>query len=302
MMRFAVLSDGSCDLGPELAAEKNVHVVPFWVTFDGTNYQKEIEELPVRDFYQMMVDDPHTFPKTAQPAIQDMVEAFLPYAKEKMPVLFLTITTKFSGTYNAALLAADMVREEVPDAEICVLNSCVNTVTQGLAVLEACRMRDAGYTLSECVERLQKMIPTGRILFTGGNYDDLVKGGRIGKLMAAMVMGLNIRPLIILKEGEIFPGGIARGRKRSLEKVLGLLPKYFKLHRDEDPKDYAYVIGYGYDREEAVDFREKMKECLKELGCEAEIRLCQIGAAISAHTGPYALGIGLMRKYDTFPA
>ena len=82
MMRFAVLSDGSCDLGPELAAEKNVHVVPFWVTFDGTNYQKEIEELPVRDFYQMMVDDPHTIPKTAQPAIQDMVEAFLPYAKE----------------------------------------------------------------------------------------------------------------------------------------------------------------------------------------------------------------------------
>ena len=68
MMRFAVLSDGSCDLGPELAAEKNVQVVPFWVTFDGTNYQKEIEELPVRDFYQMMVDDPHTFPKTAQPS------------------------------------------------------------------------------------------------------------------------------------------------------------------------------------------------------------------------------------------
>ena len=54
-MSYQIISDGSCDLGEERAEELGVRVVPFYVSFDGETYQKEIEEVAVRDFYQEMV-------------------------------------------------------------------------------------------------------------------------------------------------------------------------------------------------------------------------------------------------------
>ena len=53
---YHIISDGSCDLAPELAAEKNITVVPFYVSFDDEHYLKENVEIGIRDFYQQMVD------------------------------------------------------------------------------------------------------------------------------------------------------------------------------------------------------------------------------------------------------
>ena len=50
--QFQIISDGSCDLPPELAAEKQIRVIPFYVSFDGKNYQKEQEEICIREFYR----------------------------------------------------------------------------------------------------------------------------------------------------------------------------------------------------------------------------------------------------------
>ena len=75
---------------------------------------------------------------------------------------------------------ARLLREDYPDAEITVINTMVNTVLQGLMVLEACNMRDAGVGYAEAVERLYEIRPTGRIFFTIGSIDYLAHGGRIG--------------------------------------------------------------------------------------------------------------------------
>ena len=64
----------------------------------------------------------------------------------------------------------------------------------------------------------------------------------------------------------------------------------------DDPRDYRYVVGYGYDIDEAKVFRDKMLAMLKELcGLEA-LEVCQIGATIGVHTGPYPIGIGLLKR------
>ena len=91
-----------------------IQVVPFYVTFDGKTYQKEIEEISVREFYQEMVDDPDKFPKSSLPSVQDYVEAFTPYARDGKDIICLCITTKFSGSYNSAKTAADLLAEEYP--------------------------------------------------------------------------------------------------------------------------------------------------------------------------------------------
>ena len=72
--KVQIISDGSQDLSPELSKEKDIEVVPFYVSFDGEHYYKEIEEITVRDFYQQMVDHPDVFPKTSMPSVQDFYD------------------------------------------------------------------------------------------------------------------------------------------------------------------------------------------------------------------------------------
>ena len=75
---FHIISDGSCDLPTELVQEKNITVVPFYVSFDDTHSYKEKVDIAVRDFYQMMVDKKGVYPKSSMPSIEDYEEAFLP--------------------------------------------------------------------------------------------------------------------------------------------------------------------------------------------------------------------------------
>ena len=296
-MAYQIISDSSCDLTVELAKEKNIHVVPFYISFDQKTYFKENEELKVHEFYQKMIDNPDVFPKTSLPSVDDYVNAFTPYLKEGKDILCICITTKFSGSYNSANTAKDIVLEDYPDARIEVIDATVNTVLQGILVLEVVKMRDAGYSLEKSVETINRIKETGRIIFTVGNMDYLIHGGRVGKVMKVAINALKIRPMIILEEGEIFPFGVARSRGKSIQKVIDKVKSHFE-EIGESADDYEIVIGYGYDYDEAVAFREQLLESLKTYSQKEQIAICQIGAMIGVHTGPYPLGVGLLRKYN----
>lgn len=293
---YHIISDGSCDLPPELVQEKNITVVPFYVSFDEEHYLKEMEEIKVREFYQYMVDHPKVFPKSSMPSVQDYADAFLPFAKEGMPVICICITVKFSGSLQSAVNAREMILEEYPDARITVIDATVNTVLQGLYVLEAVRLRDSGVGYEEAVDRLEAIKGTGRIFFTIGDMEYLKHGGRIGKVASVAGSVLGIRPVITLKEGEIFASGIGRGRKKTMEKSMELLLAYLK-EQNADIGDYSLAVGFGYDYEEAEKFRDDALVTLKEKGYDiTELPIYQIGATIAVHTGPYPIGLGILEK------
>ena len=293
-MNYRIVSDGDCDLGPAIAREKDITVVPFYVSFDDTTYQKEIVEIGIRDFYERMVSDPATFPKSSMPSVQDYVDVFTPIVEAGEAIICMCITVKFSGSYQSAMTARDMVLEEHPDARITVMDTTMDTVLQGIYVLEAAKLRDAGVSYEEAVARLEAVKETGRIFFTVGSIDYLQHGGRIGKVAGVAVSVLGIKPLITLKEGEIFSSGIARGRKKSLDKVIALLKDYLK-EQNATPETYTIVVGYGYDIEEAEQFRKTVIAELSDLFGEYQIEKFQIGATISVHTGPYPLGVGVLK-------
>lgn len=295
---YHIISDGSCDLPIELAAEKNITVVPFYVSFDDANYLKENVEIGIRDFYQQMVDRKGVYPKSSMPSTQDYVDVFLPWAQEGIPIICICITTKFSGSMQSALNAREIVHETLPDARITVIDATVNTVLQGLYVLEAAALRDSGMEYEACVARLEEIKSTGRIFFTVGDMEYLKHGGRIGKVSAVAGSILGIRPVITLKEGEIFPSGIGRGRKRTTDKAISLLLEYL-AENGREIKKYSIAVGFGYDYEEAAAFKEHTLEVLREEGYDidaASIPIYQIGATISVHTGPYPLGFGIIEK------
>lgn len=296
---YQIISDGSCDLPPELTEAKKIEVVPFYVSFDDETFYREIAEMPIRDFYEKMVEHENVlFPKSSLPSIDDYLNIFKKYAIHDIPIICICITTKFSGSYQAAINAKNILLETYPDARVTVIDSMMDTVLQGLYVLEAAKLREQGLSYEQTIKRLLAIRESGRIFFTVGNVDYLKHGGRIGKLSSLAASLLGIRPLITLKEGEIFPSGIARSRKKSIEAVWNLLDNHIKTlqQQGEDMRDYIVTVGYGYDIPEAECFLSETKKRFQNVLDVDSIEMYQIGATIAVHTGPYPLGFGFLKK------
>ena len=168
MSKFRVITDGSGDLSPELIKERDITVVPFYVMLGSGDYLKQDADIGTPEFYEWMVSHPGVYPKSSTPSTQDYLKVFREVAEAGEQAICICITEKFSNSYQTARIALQLLREDYPDAKIAIYNSMVNTVLQGLYVLEACDLRDAGFELDEAVRRLEEIRPTGRIFFTIG--------------------------------------------------------------------------------------------------------------------------------------
>lgn len=295
MSDFKVVTDGSGDLSDELLRERNITVVPFFVQLGSGDYLTQHRDITETQFYEWMVANPKLFPKSSMPSTQSYVDVFKKAAQEGEELLCLCITKKFSNSYQTACIARQLVLEEYPDAKIVVKNTQVNTVLQGLVVLEACELRDAHIPLETASERLDEIIPTGRIFFTIGSLDYLAAGGRIGKLAGKVSGVLGIRPIITLKEGEIFSSGMVRGRAKSLDKVVDVAMDYVK-NTFKTADEFSAVVGYCYDKVEAEAFSERVEGLLSGLGLPVKAPCRIISSPIGVHTGPHALGFACVKK------
>ncbi len=115
-------------------------------------------------------------------------------------------------------------------------------------------------------------------------------------MMGTAASTLGIKPLIMLKEGEIFPTGITRSRKKGMVRLIEQAKAHFEKV-GESPDNYRIAVGYGYDYEEAVAFCGQLEDSLKVYSNYGKVDIFQIGATIGVHTGPYPIGIGLIKKY-----
>ena len=292
-MNFQIISDSACDLLPSFKEAHGIVTVPFYVSFDKKTFYKENVEFEHDKFYRKMEDE-HVIPVTSLPSVSDYMDAFLPFIEQKMPVICICITSKFSGSYNSACNAKNQLLETYPDAKLTVIDSTLNTVTQGLFVYEAVRMRDNGLPYGEAAARLEALKETGRIYFTVGSLEYLVKNGRIGKLAVIAGDKLGIKPLIIMKDGEISLGGITRSRVKTKKKILEQIQKYFE-ENNLSVSDYTFKVGTGFDYGEAESFTADLEELLHIRVSDIE---AVIGTTVGCHTGPHPIGIGFLKKYD----
>ncbi len=293
---FQILSDGSCDLTREQLSAAGLEIVPYYISFDGKTYRKEMKELDVHEFFSYCVEHPDIFPQTSMPTIQDYIEAFEPYLQRGIDVLCYCLTAKFSGSFASARNAADMMAEKYPNRTIRVVDSTLVTGLQGLLLLELSRYASEGHTLEETYARGEEIKADSAIYFTLENLAYLAHGGRIGKLVEMAAKSLDVRPLVRFGGGELNPVGVSLGRKRAYARMTELVRKAIREQK-LDLEHYTYAYGWGYSREEAEPFFDQVRELFRtELGRSPDFVEIQIGATIGVHTGPHPVGIGFIRK------
>ncbi len=291
---YKIVSDSACDLSKEYLEKHDVTIVPLSVSFDGEIYYRDGVDITRDQCYQKMVDDPKLFPKTSLPSVESYADVFRSFVEQGFPVVCFTITTLFSGSYNSAINAKSLVLEDYPDANICVIDSKQNTVTQALLIDQFVRMLEDGLSFEQAMSKLDALMASARIFFTVGSLDYLKMGGRIGKVATAATGKLGVKPVIIMKDGDIGLGGIGRNRNKLKASVLQVAKKYL----DENGKDNFIVsVGYGYDKEEGSQFMKEVESTLDvKLDFETNVA---IGIVSAVHTGPYPIGLGVIRKYET---
>ena len=303
-MNYKIISDGCCDLSKDIIEKYQLHIIPFYISFDDETYYKEIEEIGIRDVYERMVNNPHVYPKTSLPSVQNYIDAFMPYVNENVPVICICFTPSLSGSYNSACNAREIVCEEHPEAKITVINSEAATVSQGLMVIEAGRMCMDNVPYDTCVRILEEMKKKYISMKFAIWHIEQGKGERDYKNNIKLLDLTESTKIVIYHsalnvDGAIEASGIGRSRKKTVLKTISLMEGYFK-DKGESMEDYSFAVGYGYDMDEGRAFYDRAAEKIHASAADKDISFIQIGATIAVHTGPHAIGIGIIKQYEHF--
>lgn len=293
MKEYQIFSDSACDLPDSLINEHQIGLIPFYVSFDQETYYKESIDITKESFYETL-SAKHIFATTSLPSVQDYISAFRPALKAGNDIVCLCLTQKFSGSYQSAVNAKHILEEQFPNAAIHIIDSIQATGGQGILLLQMAEMKRAGHSITEVVDITNRLKTTARIMFTVDTLEYLAHGRRIGKVIALAKDMLDLKPLIQLKEAELIPYSNIRGRKKSLDKVFEMVEEYFKDY-NENPADYDFCIANTTTPADALVLQKHIE---KLIGRKMIYPIFQIGVTIGTYTGPGALGICFVKKYD----
>lgn len=293
MKEYQIFADSSCDLPASLLKEHDITLIPFYVTFDQDIYYKENEEITMKEFYERITSK-QVFSTTSLPSVQDYMSKFRTALKDGNDIICLCLTQRFSGSYQSAVNAKQILEEQYPEANIQIIDSIQATGGEGILLMQIAYMKKAGYSLEQVVDKLNLLKPTTRIMFTVDTLEYLAKGRRIGKAASLAGNMLDLKPLIQLKEAELIPYSNVRGRKKSLEKLVDMMEEYFS-ESGEKKEDYDFCIANATTDQDALYLQTRVEEFI---GHKITNPIFQIGVTIGTYTGPGGIGICFVKKYN----
>ncbi len=277
MSTFKIVTDTTCDLPNDYYIEHDLGMVHLSCLLDGVTYNKN-RDLDVYEFYEKLRNG--SMPTTSQVNPEEAKEAMLEYLTDSKEMLYVAFTSGLSGSYQSAKIAADEIMEENPEVKIVVVDSLCASLGEGLLVHKAVQMRDAGYSLDETAEYLQKNLQNVVQVFTVDDLNHLYRGGRVSKVTALMGTAIGIKPLLhVSAEGKLVNVGKVRGRKKSLTGLVDMMEERIGSFRE---KNDIIFISHGDCEKDAQIVADEIK---KRFGYE-NFLINHVGPVIGAHSGP----------------
>lgn len=272
-----IVTDSTADLSPDEQRAAGITAVPLNVHFGDEVFRDRVD-LSGAEFFRKL-QAASQLPRTSQPSVGVFEEVFRSLTDTGDDVVAVMLSSKVSGTYNAALMAAQAV---APD-RIEVIDSQSASMALGFLALEGARLAKEGADRGKVADAVRGLLPKARILCAIDTLTYLERGGRIGKARALVGSLLNFKPLITLKDGEVVPLGRARGRPQMLDKLVEMLKR--------DGRVTHIAVLHGAAEAEAEHLRARIAPDYPDVA----ITVTEIGPVLATHTGPGVLGITYLR-------
>ena len=272
MTKIKIVTDSSITIEPELAKDLNITIVPLTVMIDGVVYSDA--NLKEGEFLRLMKSSKN-LPKTSQPPVGVFAEVFEDLSAEDVQIISIHMSHALSGTVEAARQGATLAK-----ADVTVVDSSFTDQAMKFQVVEAAKMAKAGATLEEILEKLEEVKAKTELYIGVSTLENLVKGGRIGRVTGLISSLLNIRVVMQMTNHTLTPIVKGRGAK-TFKKWLDDLKESLREKEIEE-------IGISYAG--GPEFANQMKEELQEF-VEKPISVLETGSIIQTHTGENAWAV-----------
>ena len=278
-MPVAIVTDSTSDIDPARARELGISVVPLFVLFGEKSYRDNVD-LSRREFYEKLASEP-VLPTTSQPTASMFEEAFRPHVQAGEEIVCIVISSKLSGTINAARTAA----QQFPGAPIAIVDSESAAGGLGMQVLHARETAAAGGTTAQILEAIEREKRTQRLYACIPDLSHVVRTGRIGKAKAVIGTLMKIVPVISLRDGEVIAQAQVRTLARAQETMLDL-----SLKSVSSIPDARFLVMHTDAPALAADILERLRA---RLGGQQPklLDVLEAGPVIATHAGPGAVGI-----------
>jgi DegV family protein with EDD domain len=279
MGKVRIVTDSTADLSEDIKKRYDITVVQLKVIF-GQETLLDGVTIKAPEFFRRQVAG--ELSSTSQPSPAEFIEYYRPLAEAGDEIISIHISGLLSGTVQSANLAKTMMN--YPAIE--VVDSRVTSMALGMLVINLAMEAEAGRSKQELLQMITDMQKNMRVYFMVDTLEYLQRGGRIGKAQALLGTLLNIKPILEIKKGQIYPLEKVRGRSRALSRLVS----FAEEHYGRGP---AAVRGGARRFPGSVEeVRAKTEETFDCPG----LYTGHIGPVIGTHTVPGVVGLICLRR------
>lgn len=278
MSKIKIVTDSSLTIEPELVEKYDITVIPLSVMIDGVVYSDS--DLKEEGKFLNMMRNSKELPKTSQPPVGVFAEVYENLMKNGADhIVSIHITHTLSGTVETARQGANLA-----GADVTVIDSTFTDQCQKFQVVQAAKLAQEGGSLEEVIAKIEEVRQKSELFIGVSTLENLVKGGRIGRVTGLISSLLNIKVVMEMVDCELNPIIKGRGLK-TFNKWLDNFIEYAKGKKVAE-------IGISYCG--TADMANGFKEKLQVLG--APIAVLETGSIIQTHTGENAFAV--MVRYE----
>lgn len=253
---IALVTDSIADLPSEYLDAHQIHMIPLNIMVGESSYLDKVTMTP--EIFYKLAGELSDYPSSAQPSPKAVEAVFSTLLRHYDEILVITVAGVQSGTFSVfAKAAAEMSKD---GKRIEVLDSRQNSGAQGLLVLKAAELIEAGHSLDEILEEVNGLREHTRILVSVNTLDYMVRSGRLGKLSGLAGKLMNLKPVVSLDEnGKGIILAKAFSTRSNIKKILEIIAA-----DQTGPGISRYAIVHADDEARALDLKQKMVALLQQ--------------------------------------
>lgn len=275
---YVIYTDASADIEPEFMEKSGIRFVPmrYMVGEEERICENLEEEAFLKKFYDAQRQGKAT--QTSQITPHTYVETFEPILKEGKSILYLSLSSGLTKTFDSVCMAAEELAETYHDAKVVPVDSLCATGGMGLLLECAVKNQAEGMSIDENAKWLNEHKGNVTLWFMVDDLMYLKRGGRIPATTAIIGSALNIKPILeVDAEGKL----ITIEKKRGPKMGLKALESKYKTQRDDSYGNRVYIV-HG----DCEEYADELENTIKKENPDADVTKMMLCPVIGSHTGP----------------